>query len=315
MQYLSLGKPVFIDGQEVIIVRDVVGTPSHQGKEAEVFSIVESKGSDGRPPIYVAENELGRLREHYPGINVYGLWQILFHNRLVKFGAQVITCPLHETSGMYLIMETGGDLSDPSRIAHSGEYFDNFLVDYIDFDLDKANRIDVDASALRLPKQPAYTRLELSAKIRAENNRRWIVVGGVCTTLLLAAAAVNYGLHTSHKQRMAEYETKQGVVMDLNARASELATERLVHRPDDSGTINQLYLLFEISPDARTPSAEEVVIGFQSAHKLITGPSSLIDPGRFVRGTTTRLLPDLSYQIDIEPLGPGESAALEGGAQ
>lgn len=315
MQKFSLGKPVYIDGQEVVVVRDVVGTPGASGKDSEVFSIVEHKGSDGRPPIYVAENELARLREHYPGINVYGLWQILFYNRAVKLGAQVITFPLNDTGGMYLIMENGGDLHDPSRIAQSGEYIDNFIVDFIDFDLDKASRIDVDLTTLRLPPQPAYTRLELSDKIRAENNRRWMVVGGLCAMFMVAALATNYGLSTIHKSRMADYATKRGLIDELTARIESLSSERLVQRPDDSGTLAQLFRIFEISPDAWTLTGGEVVVGFKSVHKLITGPNAKVDPALLVKGVTSQLQPDLSYQIDIDPLAAGESASLVSGGQ
>ncbi len=304
----SLGKPVFIDGQEVIVVRDVVGIPSG-GREAEVFSIVESKGADGRPPIYVAENDLSRLREHYPGMNVYGLWQILFHNNAVKLGGQVITYHLSDSSGLYLVMEPGADTSLPAHISKSGEFVDNYIVDYIDFDLDNAVRIEADLAKLKLPSQPAYTRIELSDKIKAETNRRWMVVGGLCALIGVAALAVNYGLSTIHKSKMADYSTKRGLITELESRVGALAAERLVVRPDDSATLDQLFRLFEFYPGTTTPMLEEgMSVGFQGAHMLITTPNAEIDPGTVVRSVATELQPDFSYKVVINPLPAGESA-------
>lgn len=307
----SLGKPIVIDGQEVIVVRDVVGIPS-SGKDAEVFSIVEGKGADGRPPIYVAENDLARLREHYPGMNVYGLWQILFYNNAVELGGQVITYPLSQSGGLYLVMENGSDTTLPSSISKSGEFVDNYIVDYIDFDLGNAVQIDADLTQLKLPAQPAYTRIELSDKIRAETNRRWLVVLGLCGLLAVAALAVNYGLSTIHKSKMADYSTKKGLISELEARREALAAERLVTRPDDSGAVDQLYRLLETYPAAFTPLQEEgVSIGFQGAHILVTPPNAPVDPATIVRNVSTELQPDLSYKVVVDSLPQGAGLEVE----
>jgi hypothetical protein len=312
MHFLSLGRPVFIDGEEVVVVRDLVGTPQAGGKDTEVYSQVEGKGSDGRPPIYVAESDLGRLRESYPSINVYGLWQILFHNRAVEFGGRLITYKLNETGGMYLIMESGGDLNDPSRIAHSGEYFDNYSVDFIENDLAAAINIDVDITTLRLPPQPAYTRVELTEKKKSENQRRWIVVAGLCGLLVVAAGATNYGMSTVYKSRMADYTTKRALIEELNGRVKTLSQERLLKRPDDSVTLSQMFKVFELYPNTRTPTLEnDLKIGFAGEHILVTPPNAPDDPSKFVRGTVTDLQPDLSYKVTLTPLESGEGVDAE----
>lgn len=309
MTAFSLGKPTIIDGQEVIVVRDVVGNP--HSRDSDVFAVVEPKGSDQRPAIYVSENDLTRMRESYPGIQVYGIWQILFYNREVKYGEPVIKFPLSNSGGMYLVMEAGADYHDPSKIVQSGEYFDNYIVDFIDYDLSKATTIDVDLSTLRLPPQPAFTRVELGDKIKADNNRRWIFVTGICSLILIAAFAVNYWLSTIHSSKLADYATKRSLIDELEVRMAVLSRERLAQRPDDSGAINQLFRVFEFVPDARTPEGSDVVTGFSAGHELVTGPDSRIDPASVVRGVTSELLPDLSYRLRIEPIEPGESADVQ----
>ncbi|MBJ2215862.1 MULTISPECIES: hypothetical protein [Pseudomonas] len=316
MHFLSLGRPVFIDGEEVVVVRDLVGTPQAGGKDTEVYSQVEGKGSDGRPPIYVAESDLGRLRESYPSINVYGLWQILFHNRAVEFGGRLITYKLNETGGMYLIMESGGDLNDPSRIAHSGEYFDNYSVDFIENDLTAAINIEVDITTLRLPHQPAYTRLELTEKKKSETNRRWWVVAALCSLIVVAAGAANYYLSTIYQSRMADYSTKRTLIDELNSRVRTLSQERLIKRPDDAATLSQIYKLFELYPKTWTPQIEsDQKIGFKGEHLLITPKKADLDPSKYIRGVQTELQPDLSYKVTITPIEPGEAVDAEGGAE
>lgn len=50
MTEIALGVPIEIDGKEVIIFRDVIGTESlRSGNDSEVLTIVEPEGADGRP--------------------------------------------------------------------------------------------------------------------------------------------------------------------------------------------------------------------------------------------------------------------------
>ena len=83
MANFSLGKPITIGGQEIVVVRDVLGSLQDE-KSSVTYSVVEPKGIDGRPAIYVSEDDLEKLRDDYPGIKVYGLWQLLFFNNVVQ---------------------------------------------------------------------------------------------------------------------------------------------------------------------------------------------------------------------------------------
>lgn len=66
MADLQLGIPITIGGEEVIIFRDTIGTDAlATGRDAEVFTVIEHAGPDGRPPIYIDENELGTLRKNF----------------------------------------------------------------------------------------------------------------------------------------------------------------------------------------------------------------------------------------------------------
>jgi hypothetical protein len=100
MNQLLLGVPIQIGGEEVIICRDSIGSQAlSSSRESEVYTIIEGPREDGRPAIYIDEDELKSMRESYPGINVYGLWQLLFANNLVPLGNEVIISQWVLTAG------------------------------------------------------------------------------------------------------------------------------------------------------------------------------------------------------------------------
>lgn len=299
MNSVSLGKPAIINGQEVILIKDMVGIPN-TGRDGEVYSIIEERGADGRPAIYAAEEDILRLREHYPGVKVFGLWQLLFYNQKVKLGEEVIIFPVEEADGFYLIMEAGKDLDNPANIAKSGEYINNYVVDYISYDLTKASRIEAEISELRLPPKEAYTRVELSNILKSENNKRWMAVGALCSLVLIASFAANYGLSTVYKSKMADYNTQQVLVDELNNRNETLRAERLLENPNDRSVLERIFKILEVYPNSETPTGDRHVIGFTGEHIIITSSNAPVDPKTFVDGVETIIQPDLSYQVVID---------------
>jgi hypothetical protein len=297
MKKFSLGKPIEIDGNEVIVVRDILG--SHQADKAtDTYSMVAPNGADGRPAIFVSENDLIRLRDDYPGMNVYGLWQLLFHNNAVKFGNPLIIFPLTDTGGLYLLMEGQSDFGSVSDISSSGEYINGYIPDNFDIDLATAYTITADLQELKLPPQPAYTRIEQSDKLKAENKRRWLVICALCGLFAVGAIATNYWLQTLYKSRMADYSYKKGLIHEMQTRVQVLSSERLVESPDDSVMIDQLYRMFELYPVSSTPPPQDdLKIGFTHTHTLVTPPNAPIDPKAVISGVTTELKQDLSYRV------------------
>lgn len=313
MAKFSLGKPITIGGEEVVVVRDVLGS-LQADKATETFAIVEPRSSDGRPAIYVSENDLSRLRDDYPGVKVYGLWQILFHNNAVRLGAPLVTFQLTDSGGLYLLIDATTDMDSPESILSSGEYLNGYIPDNFDVDINTANVINVDLHDLKLPPQPAYTRLEQSGKLKAENKRRWFVVGSLCGLIIVGAAAANYGLQTIYKSRMAEYNTKRTLIDELDGRVKSLASERLITRPNDSAMLSQLFTFFELYPMASTPPlVDDMKIGFTGSHVLVTPENAPVDPATVVPGVVTELQPDLSYKATFSEVETEDGlSSLEG---
>ena len=256
MTEIALGVPIEIDGKEVIIFRDVIGTESlRSGNDSEVLTIVEPEGADGRPPIFIDEGWLIRLRDSYPGIPVYGLWQTLFANGKVPLGNEVIVYPLGETNGLYIRMNADEDMDSPKSILTSSEYLDNFFPDVMEYNFENATRISVALEDLKLPATPAYTRAEIFDRNKQLEHRRWVYVGGFCLVIAIATAVVNYGLYTVHAMKMTSYANKQLELTTLQERLVELQSKRLLKYPDDSTPIDRIVQLASYDPGLQTPKA------------------------------------------------------------
>lgn len=304
MSELQLGVPIEVDGQEIIIIRDVIGTDSLiSSRENEIFTEVEARGADGRPAIHIDENELHNLRDSYPGINVYGLWQILFANDLVPLGqSEVIVLSSGEGSGQYLQMAPKSDWSDPANILKSSEFFDGHIPDLFQDELDNATYLKVNVASLRLPSSPAFTRIELYEKQKHEHTKRWYVAASVCIVMSVAFGVYNYAMQSIYKINMAEYETKKTQGRDLEQRIADLLKERLQRVPDDSLAIKKVDELLSYEPLLRSPSGTGQVNGFTAGHVFYTRPNFPVDLSKKVEGITASLNQNLEYQLVVGPL-------------
>jgi hypothetical protein len=306
IKYTPLGEPIVIDGQEVIVFRDVLGAEStRKGGEKEVFTVIEPASPSGRPAILIDENELNRMREDYPGIKVYGLWQILFHNDKVTLGSEVVVYPLDYNEGAYIRLDRNRDLYNASSIISSGEYKDNFiseLAGVVDFVLaEDAVQLEADLSQLKLPKTPAFTRPELHAKHRHEEMRRWFVVGIFALIVLVVAGIVNGKLYNNYKVKMAEYHSRKTLINDLENRASGLRRERLAVLPNNGLVLDRLLAIFRLDPKATTPLVGNKVTSFATEHRLVTSPNLTLDIGKAVDGVTSELNNRMAFDLIVSP--------------
>lgn len=302
MAELQLGIPIKIGGEEVIIFRDAIGTDAlATGRDAEVFTVIEHAGPDGRPPIYIDENELGTLREDFPGTNVYGLWQLLFANNLVPLGHEVVVFPTSEAGGVYLQMQNGTDYDSPANIKRSSEYIDNYSADLYGYDLLAAPRIRVDITDLVLPSTPAFTRVELFSKKQHERTKRWYLALAICIVAAVAAVGYNYTMYAVFTMNMAEYTTKKKLSSDLDTRVAGLLKERLQTIPNDGVVISRIDQVLAFDPKISTPTAAGHTNGFTAGHVFMTRPDFAVDLSGKIPGVTSKLMPQMSYLLTVSP--------------
>ncbi|HHH9441262.1 TPA: hypothetical protein ACP32N_003199 [Pseudomonas aeruginosa] len=304
MSKLLLGVPIEIGGEEVIICRDTIGSQALTStRETEVYTVIEGPREDGRPAIYIDEEELKSMRDSYPGIKVYGLWQILFANNAVPLGNDVIVFELGQDRGLFLRLDPDGDLTDPRSIRSSSEYADNFISDLPGYDLVHATRISVDNVDLLLPSKPAYTRQELFEKQRHDQTKRWYIVASICGLIVVAATVYNYSMFTLYNANMASYRSKQGQRDELDKKFLELQKERLEKWPDNSATLSTISELLSYDSGLSTAPEGEAKIGFTTLHRFLTSKKLGFDPARKVNGVKSEFTPDLNYVLRIVQSG------------
>lgn len=308
MSTLMLDIPITIDGEDVIIIRDVLGRESARGgRSAEVYTQLEPARSDGRPEISVDEKALLQLRDNFPGTNVYGLWQLLFANDQVPLGEEIIAFPTSEGGGVFLEMVPGSDLTNPASIQGTGEYSGGFSASHPGFNWATAPRITVDTTLLRLPSSPAFTRSELNAKLQHEKTKRWYLTGSICLAIVVGFAVWNYALFSMYRMDMAQYQSKKQLTNDLDARMSSLLAERLTSLPDDSNVIKVIDQVMMYDPDLTTPTGESAGNSFKGRHTFVTRPGYLGDLTGKIPGVKAEFMPELSYRLTVLPSGRGGS--------
>lgn len=300
MSKLLLGVPIEIGGEEVIICRDSIGSQAlTSSRESEVYTLIEGPREDGRPAIYIDEEELKSMRDSYPGIKVYGLWQLLFANNAVPLGTDVIVFDLGQDRGLFLRLDPEGDLNDPRSIRLSSEYADNFISELPAYELVNARRISIDNVELVLPLKPAYTRQELFEKQRHDQTKRWYIVASICGLIVLATAIYNYAMFTLFNANMASYRSKQVQRDELDKKFAELKREHLDKWPDNSGTLSKISALLSYDSGLTTAPEGETKIGFTTLHRFVTSKNLSFDPAKKVSGIESEITPYLSYVLRI----------------
>lgn len=299
MSDLQLGIPIEIEGKEVIIVRDFVGTRAISvGGEDEVFTIIEPRGEDGRPAIYINERELEHFREHFPGADVYGLWQLLFANDQVPLGRQLTVFRTGPMTGQYVQMEAESDYYNPGNILQSSEFLANFLTD-IEYDLADAAHVEVRTRDLQLPPTPAYTRAEMAERHRHTERNRWYVVGAICLAIVAVTAVYNYTMFSFYKMNMAEYGAKKVQVVELSARTEALLKERLEETPDDRKVLSAIDQIVAYEPQVSTPLDGASPNGFTASHVFFTRVNYPLDLSTKIPGLLSELTPNLAYKLTL----------------
>lgn len=309
MRYIPLGAPVHIAGKEVIVLRDAIGSEVlTASRDSEVYTTIEQPSLDGRPAIYIDEHELNQARTDYPNLEVYGLWQILFYNDKVKLGSQIVLYPMGNDCGAYIRLNPAEDLDSPRSILSSAEYVENYIPEAMDYDLNDARRIDVEVDELRLPPQPAFTRMELNQKQKQIEKRRWFLVGAICVAVALGATGLNYSLNAVYKMQMASYTATKTTQTALEDRVIILERERLRAYPDNRETALTLLRLIERDPGMQTPSTAAVQSGFSSVHTWVSSPNLPYDPATIADNVSSNLGIDFRYVVEVTP-----SDATDGG--
>lgn len=233
---VSLDRPTQVGSHQVILVDDLVLTHL-TGALAERLMAVASDDPD--LPLYVEQEAVDALSELYPGLPLYGLWQVLIASGLIpqKPGLYQVATDAEPHGGRYLLRETGNACS--GRIA--GEtLLDAFAL------TDTAPEptwIDPAPEVLRLPSQPIQTlRYRRAQKARARL-RALTIAGIMVLGSAFAGAAADHILGQRHAQKVRQAERLHEQTVQLQQDLARLEAGGRIEPIDQSRRLDQLLIL------------------------------------------------------------------------
>lgn len=242
-----LGKPLVIDGQDVVLVDDHIGDSRIPVEELD--KVIEIEAPDGPyMGFYTNEDHLIALRTQYPEHTPYGLWQTLFHSGMLS-GAEYLFLPFDEVSGRYakLIQQEDGWIPLMSGVVTGGTLTDDPMVS-----LDETHRLNVDTSLLRLPNEPAMLHRERLAMLQKRSRKRYWITGLACTGILALAGVYEGVMMLQHSSRVSTIEELRETQSSLDKRIASLTQSRLISEPDYSLQLERVFHLHTIDPTLTT---------------------------------------------------------------
>lgn len=244
-----LGKPLVIDGKEVILVDDRISDIGVAG--AEIDTLVEIEPPDGiSPGFYISEPSLVAIRTSYPDHTMYGLWQTLYHSGMLS-GAEFVFLPFNESSGRYAQLEKQGDTWVPvvSDVVTGGTLADGIT------EVTDVYRLDVDPSLLVLPDEQAMLHRERIAMIQQRSRRRYWQTAVVVGVIAVVGAIYEGAMMLSHSSQVSVIEDLRAEQRSLNERIGTLTRTRLLNEPDYNQTLERIFHLHTIDPGLETAQA------------------------------------------------------------
>ncbi|MEE2730515.1 MAG: hypothetical protein VYA55_06800 [Pseudomonadota bacterium] len=244
-------RPITIQGQELVLVPDLVGPVPI----SEQHQYVEScPPTNTCPAIHVRETDIEEMRERYPDHPVYGLWHVLIKSGLVSFKRTLQVVPISGDDGYYIHCDLG-------RAEYSGIYEAGFFAADAGFSLDEALPIEASLDQLVLPEHEAKLAAELRFERQMITRQSWSYLAIVLVLVVATAFGVNFGLSTIYARAHQQVESKTAMLNSLQTGLDKLRTTRLTEVPNNHEDLERLAILWRQYPNIETQGDQTLAGG------------------------------------------------------
>ena len=237
--------PVTIGGERVVLIPDLVG-PVPVAEQHQYVELVPATNTC--PSISVRETDIEDVRERYPELPIFGLWQVLVESDVFSFRQPLHVVKINDLDGYYLACDLG-------RAEFSGVYEAGFFAADANFDLDDANEVNPDINQLNLPKVQAKLAAELRAERRVKTQRSWRNLAIACVWSCILAFGVDFVLGSYYSQEQQELQQKTAMLKTLQSGLNQLKTSRLTEVPNNIEAIKKLAAIWGTFPNIRSIGA------------------------------------------------------------
>ena len=280
-------RPISIQGQEIVLVPDLVGPVPI----SEQHQYVESCPSTNTcPAIHVREADIEEVRERYPEHPVFGLWHVLIKSGLVSFKRILQVIPITAEDGYYIHCDLG-------RAEYSGIYEAGFFAADAGFSLEEALAIEATLDQLVLPDQEAKLAAELRFERQVIARQSWSYLALVLVAIIGVAFGINFGLDRVYARAHQEVESRTAMLNNLQSGLDKLRTTRLTEVPNNHEALERLAILWRQFPNLETKGdqtlhSREVTLSYLTENGADSAPDypwidSRYDPNGMV---TLRML-------------------------
>lgn len=244
MSALTLNKPISTSSGEIILLPDEIGQePSDVTQGIDLGGIA---GCTGFVRSFIQMSDLEKARENYPGVPVFGFWQLLFANSLVEAHADepCVVYPLESGRGLYIVIEDGCPVS-------GGQYTGGMIPGFMGMRPDESEPLRISASdigtLLPAAKLPAEVLAELDRARRASLVRLSIA----CMVIFAMAFTSDWMNRSAYEEANEFYLTQEAALKSLKRKAAKLGASKNQRKPDQIKAIRALNSVFAIYPKAK----------------------------------------------------------------
>jgi len=211
---VSLETPIQLGSRQCILIADEVAEePSTRDP------VLLERGGRGQPSLWVSEKELQSIRQSYPDLPVYGVFQTLLRNRAIPFDAALYYLPTTRHAGVYLLCED-------KRPKESGKYAGNRLPLDLGMSLTDGVQLTVELDSLTPPARAARTVEEMNRDRRRQRIRMAVRWSGYAAAVVAVAFIADSMSVQQHLDQEAKLEDLRAQRSDLQQQISSLEKER-----------------------------------------------------------------------------------------
>ena len=281
----NLNRPIMIGGRKVVLIPELVGTvpikEQHEYVELEPATNV-------CPALNVREVDIEQVRDNFPGVPVYGMWQTLIQSGIVSFQYMLQVIPINQWDGYYLYSEVG-------RANYSGIYEAGFFAADTSFNLEDAHVVEASLDQLVLPEREAKLAKEMLSERRNTVRAAWGSALSVVAGILFFAFTVDLVLKEIYAHQYQTLESKSELLADVKSGLQELRNTRLTEVPNNTATLEKLAALWAMDNKIKSVGSNKI------GNKVLRFKTSEMteNPENYLSWVKAKPLPSGSWNITV----------------
>jgi len=239
---LSLGSAQIIKRKSIVVIEDSL-------VEGAFVDEVEIQGEDG---LWVGAANLNQTRKDNSGVAVYGAWQIVKHNNLIKSPGWYLLKYDDENGRAVEIREISGSLLAVNSCEFKDGKFEGGSVKQ-----ELVITLDLEIEKLKLPKTQLLFAEEYYKTLDAKERARMRFQAVYYFVLLSGFAGWYFYSELNSKKADENLVQLNSTINQISSDRDELRLSKIKEYPKDTAILNRILNVIYIDPNAKTNGEQE----------------------------------------------------------